>query len=129
MFSQRFLKLPPLPYISQQVTPSANFHDINPMTLSFKPLIQPNNILMPCPLQNFTLLFNLPQTSLISHKLFSNRFQSDKLSSKPINSQIDLSKSPFTNNLSYLITINRRSKIPITLYSQYQGLSSGCQIP
>lgn len=83
---------------------------------------------MPCPLQNFKFLFNFPQTCLISHKLLCNRFQSDKLSSKPINSQIDLAKSPFTNNLSYLITINSGCKFYIPLYPLYQSLSSGCQI-
>lgn len=98
------------------------------MALSFKPFIQSNNILMSCSLQNFILLFNLPQTSLISHKLFCNRLQSHKLPSKPINCQINLAKSSFANNFSNLIAINSCNEFPATLYSLNQGLSSGCQI-
>ena len=94
------------------------------MTLSLKPFIQPNNILMPSSLQNLKLLLNLPQTNLISHKLFSNRFQSHKLASKPINRQIDLAKSPLANNLSNLITINSRREILASPDPGDQSLSS-----
>ena len=114
MFSQIFLKFPSLPHISEQVAPSTYFHDINPMTLSLKPFIQPNNILMPSALQNLKLLLNLPQTNLISHKLFSNRFQS----------QIDLPKSPRANNLSNLITIDSRREILASPDPGDQSLSS-----
>ena len=124
MFSQRFLKFPSLPHISEQVSPSTYFHNINPMTLSLKPFIQPNNILMPSSLQNLKLLLNLPQTNLISHKLFSNRFQSHKLASKPINRQIDLPKSPLANNLSNLITIDSRREILASPDPGDQSLSS-----
>lgn len=98
------------------------------MTLSFKPFIQPNNILMSCSLQNFILLFNLPQTSLISHKLFGNRLQRHKLARKPIDCQINLAKSSFANNFSNLIAINGCSEFLATLDPLNQSLSSRRQI-
>lgn len=116
MFSQRLLQLPSLPDISEQVTASTNLHDIDPMTLSFKSLIQPNNILMSSPLQYFILLFNLPQTSLICHKLLSYGLQGHKLASEPIYSQIDLAKSPFADDFADLITINSCCKICTSFY-------------
>ena len=61
---------------------------------------------MPGALQYIIFLHDLLQRTLISHVSLVDRLECHKLSSEPINSQINLTKRTFANDFSYFVVVD-----------------------
>ena len=56
-----FIQLPPSSHEGEEVTTSADLHDVDDMAVDFETLIQPDNVLVPSPFQYVVFLSNFFQ--------------------------------------------------------------------
>lgn len=76
------------------------------MLLSLEALVQPNDVLLACTLQNVVLLHDLLEAALILHERLVDGFECDKLAREPMNGEVDLAEGSFTNDLADLVVVN-----------------------
>lgn len=105
---QVFLQLSASPNVRQEVAAAADLHDVDRVRLGVEALVEPHNVLVPCPLQDVVLLHDLLQGALICHVGLVDRLQGHELAGEPVDRQVDFAEGALANDLADLIVVNLR---------------------
>ena len=104
-FGEIFLELSSASDVGEEVTTAAHFNDVDGVRSCIKAFVQPNNVLMPRPLEYVVLLHDLLQRALIRHVGLIDGFEGNELPSQSMYGQVDFSKRSLANDFSYLIIV------------------------
>ena len=115
-----FIQLPPSSHEGEEVTTSADLHDVDDMAVDFETLIQPDNVLVPSPFQYVVFLSNFFQWIFIFHHLLVNTFKSNEFTCETLNGQIDFTKCTFSNHFAYFVVVNLGFKVLNFIILNYQ---------
>ena len=76
------------------------------MLLGLEALVQSNNVLLACTLQNVVLLHDFLEAALVLHERLVDGLECNEFSREPMNGEVYLAESSFANDLADLVVVN-----------------------